>query len=319
MVTVTFDNPVYLWFLLAVPFLIIAHFFFLRHAKRRAMKFANFMILKRVTGERLITKNYTLLFLRVCTIIFAILAVSQMHVWYEGVSNVNDYVITVDTSSSMTAQDFTPDRLGASKIYASQFVDSLDFQTEVALVSFSGVTFIEQPLTKSRSDIKDSLSKLEVVASGTDIPGAIITGTNVLHNSAKGRAIILITDGSNTIEDFHSSSLQRALVYAKVNRVKIFTIGVGKDMRTPIGYLPTYYNVSATYNDQNLKLIANETGGNYYSAETADQMVLAYNDIKSNTKTGTLSFDLTGGLMLLAILFLFLEWGLANSRFRPLP
>ncbi len=319
MVSITFDNPVYLWFLLAVPFIIIAHFFMLRHSKRKAMKFANFVVLKRLTGERLITKNYTLLILRVIVIVCAIFAIAQTHVWYEGLSNENDYVITVDTSASMTTRDFDPDRLTAAKKYAEQFVDALDFQTKIAVVSFSGITFIEQPLTNSRSDVKDALRALEPVAAGTDIPGAIITGTNVLHNSERGRAIILITDGSNTIEDFHSSSLQRAITYAKVNRVKIYTIGIGKDIRTPIGYLPMYYNVSSTYNDQNLKLLAEQTGAKYYSAQDEEAMAAAYNDLGSNEQVSTLSFDLTGGLMLVALTFLLIEWWLANTKYRPLP
>jgi Ca-activated chloride channel family protein len=319
MVSVTFDNPFYLWFLLAVPFIVIAHFFMLRHAKRKAMKFANFVVIKRITGERLITKNYTLLILRVLVITCAIFAIAQTHVWYEGLSNENDYVITIDTSASMTTRDFDPDRLSAAKKYAEQFTDALDFQTKIAVVSFSGITFIEQPLTTAKSDVRDVLRALEPVAAGTDIPGAIITGTNVLHNSERGRAIILITDGSNTIEDFHSNSLQRAIAYAKVNRVKIYTIGVGKDIRVPIGYLPTYYNVSSTYNDQNLKYIAEQTNGKYYSAQNEEEMVAAYNDIGSNEQLSTLSFDLTGGLMVAALTFLLLEWWLANTKFRPLP
>lgn len=319
MVSITFDNPIYLWFLLAVPFIVIAHFFMLRHTKRKAMKFANFVVLKRLTGERLITKNYTLLLLRVLVIVCAIFAVAQTHIWYEGQSNENDYVITMDTSASMTTRDFEPDRLSAAKLYADKFVDELDFQTQIAVVSFSGLTFIEQPLTKSRSDVKEVLHALETVAAGTDIPGAIITGTNVLHNSERGRAIILITDGSNTIEDFHSSSLQRAITYAKVNRVKVYTIGVGKDIKTPIGYLPMYYNVSSTYNDKNLIFIANETGGKYYSAQDEESMAAAYADIGSNEQLSTLSIDLTGGLMLATLTFLLIEWWLSNTKYRPLP
>lgn len=319
MFSMTFENPDYLWFLFAIPFLIITHFFLLRHAKRKAMKFANFMIIKRVTGERLITKNYTILFLRIAIITCAILAVAQTHLWYEGRTNVDEYVIAIDTSASMTAEDFDPSRLEVAKRYALQFTDALDKDTRAAVVSFSGLTFIEQALTDDRAAIKDALLRLEPVASGTDIPGAIITSTNVLINSEKGRAIIIITDGSNTIEDFHSKSIQRAITYAKMNRAKVYAVGVGRDMLSPIGYLPQYYNVSAQFNQNNLELIANETGGKYYAAQDPDALVTAYNDIKSNDRTSTLSTDLTGGLMLLALLLLMIEWGLINTRFRLLP
>jgi Ca-activated chloride channel family protein len=319
MVSITFDNPQYLWFLFAVPLVVLTHFFMLRHAKRRAMKFANFVLLKRITGERLITKNYTILALRTLIILCAIFAVAQTHVWYEGKSNQNEYAITIDTSASMKAADFDPSRLDVAKIYAEQFVDALDPNTRAAVVSFSGLTFIEQALTTNRADLKDALRRLDATAAGTDIAGAIITSTNTLINVERGRGIILITDGSNTVEDFHSRSIQRAVIYAKANRVKIYTIGVGKDIKTPIGYLPSYYNVSASFNADNLIYIANETGGKYYAAEDNEALINAYNDIKSADQTSTLSLDLTGGLMLVTLMLLMAEWGLINTRFRMLP
>jgi len=319
MASISFGEPQYLWFLFAVPLLVVTHFFLLRHAKRKALKFANFVALKRVTGERLITKNYTILGLRLLIVMSTIFAVAQTTVWYEGHTNENEYVIALDTSASMSAQDIVPTRLDIAKEYAVQFSDALDSNTRVGLVSFSGVTFVEQTLTKDRDDIRASIEPIDIVAAGTDIPGAIITSTNLLISTERGRAIILITDGSNTIEDFNSRSIQRASDYAIIHHVKVYTIGVGNDVRTPIGYLPTIYNVSATYNADNLQLIANLTGGKYYAASDADDLAQAYNDIKSADMPSTIKMELTGGLMLIALFLLMLEWGLLSTRFRALP
>jgi Ca-activated chloride channel homolog len=319
MVSITFAQPHYLWFLFAVPFLIVTHFFLLRHAKRKALRFANFIALKRVTGERLITKNYTILLLRTFIIICAILAVSQVTVWYQGDTNENEYVIALDTSASMTATDIVPTRLDAAKLYGQNFVDSLDSNTRVGLVSYSGVTFIEQVLTKDRTAVRESLDVIESTASGTDIPGAIITSTNMLTAVDRGRAIILISDGSNTIEDFHSKSIERAINYANTYHVKIYTIGVGTKGNAPLGYLPQYYNVSATYNSDNLKYIANATGGAYYDAVSEEQLEAAYNDIKAADKLSMLKIDLTSGLTMICLLLILVEWGLINTRFRSLP
>lgn len=319
MVSITFQQPQYLWFLFAIPFLIITHFFLLRYTKRKAMKFANFVALKRVTGERLITKNYTILILRIAIIACAILAVSQTIVWYQGTTNQNEYVITIDTSSSMTAEDVQPTRLDAAKTYGQEFIDALDSQTRVGVVSFSGVTFIEQTMTLNKNDAKQALANIDISAAGTDIPGAIITATNLLATSDRGRAIILLTDGSNTIEDFNSKSIQRAITYANVNHVKVYTVGIGTIDTAPIGYLPTYYNISASYNADNLEYIANATGGQYYHATDEKALEQAYKDIKAADKVSTLSKDLTVGLMLICLLLIMVEWGLINTRFRTLP
>ncbi len=319
MVSITFANPEYLWFLLVLPLLYATHFFMIRHAKRRAMKFANFAVIKRATGQKLITKNYTILFIRMIIILFTVFAVAGTTFLYEGMTNENAYVIALDTSSSMTAQDVPPSRLEAAKLHAGEFITQLDSHADVGLISFSGVNFIEQPLTKDKDELKKSLQLIETTASGTDIPGAIITGTNLLANTDKGRAIILITDGSNTIESFQSRSVQRATDYAKRNRVKVYTIGVGSDMDSPVGYLPIIYNVTADYNSANLRGVANATGGQHYDAIDNAQIQEAYATIRATDRKSVLSFELTGGLMLLALMFIMIEWGLINTRFRSLP
>ncbi len=319
MVSVTFLEPVFLWLLLAAPIAIVAHLYFLRYAKRRALAFANFAVLRRATGQRFIARNNLLLVLRVLVIILAALAVARTTIWYDGASNENEYVIAIDTSASMAARDFTPTRLDAAKRDAAAFIEALDPDTRVGLVSFSGVSFIEQPLTTDRDALRASLEDLEIEASGTDIPGAVITSANLLATTERGRAIILITDGSNTIETFESRGLQRAVGYARTQRVRISAIGVGTRDAGPIGYLPSYYNVTAAYNIDNLAFLANETGGTRYEAADEASLAAAYAAIRSDVTASTLSYDATGVLMSLAMLVLLAEWILANTRFRSLP
>lgn len=325
MATLTFQNPEYLWFLLAIPLLVVTHFFFLRYARRKALKFANFKVLKRATGERFITKNYTILILRLLVMACVIFAVAQTTIWYEGITNENDYVLAIDTSASMAAQDIQPTRLDAAKSHAEGFIDALDggvgglAKPKAGIVSFSGVTLVEEPLTRDRADLRDALSEITISASGTDIPGAIITSTNLLLNSERGRAIVLITDGSNTIETFQSRSLQRATRYARGHRVRIFAIGVGSELKTPLGYLPQYYNISATYGNETLAQIVNATDGRYYATSDQEALQEAFDDIRRLDTESTLSFELTGGLMMIALLLLMVEWGLVNTRFRILP
>ncbi len=319
MVSITFLQPVYLWLLLAVPLIFVAHLYFLRNAKRRAMQFANFAALKRATGTKYVARNQVLLIVRIAIVVLATFGVAQTIIWYDGSADANEYVITIDTSASMAAHDLEPDRLTVAKRHALDFVDSLDADTRVGVVSFSGVAFIEQPLTKDRGDIRDAISRLEIEASGTDIPGAVITSVNLLATTERGRMIILITDGSNTIQTFESDGLRRASGYAQTQRVRITTIGVGQPGSGPIGYLPTFYNVSAAYNDDNLAYLANETGGAHWQAIDEEQLAAAYENIRSGATSSTLTYNATGLFMGLAVLLLLVEWVLGNTRYRSLP
>lgn len=320
MAEITFTNPTNLWFILSIPLMAATHFYLLKHSKRKAMKFANFEAIKRITGKKLITKNLTVLITRILILLLVVMGVSGATFWYEGDSNNANFVLAIDTSASMSAEDLVPTRLEAAKLYATQFVDILESDAEIGVVTFAGVTFINQVMIKSKVEVKRAIEGLEIVHSGgTDIPGAIITSTNLLAASDKGKTIIMITDGSSTIGTFLEDSIDKSIAYAQDNHVIIHTIGTGIDSEEPIGYIPEYYNISTVYNEKNLKKISNKTAGTYYHAVDNEKLLEAFRDISADSERANLSVNLTPGLMLLATLLLFLEWGLISTRFRSIP
>jgi len=319
MINLTFDNPIYLWYLLSIPLLIYTHFYLLRHTKAKAMKFANFEALKRVTGERLITKNIIILIIRVLILTCIIIAASGAVFWYEGRVNENDFVIAIDISASMAAQDVEPTRLEAAKRAASDFINNLKSKSSIGIVSFSGTTFIDSVLIDNKDSLKKTIENIDIAkVGGTDIAGAIITSTNLLLNSDKGKTIVMISDGSNTAGAFIEDSIKNSIDYASKNHVVVHTIGVGSETG-PIGYLPEYYNISAVYNENVLKQISNQTNGYYFKAMNQDELKQAYKDISKAAKKGFIPVKLSYGLMLVALILLFLEWGLISTRFRRIP
>ena len=319
MITISFENPIYLWYLLSIPLLIYTHFYFLRHNKTKALKFANFEALKRVTGEKLITKNRPILALRLLILLCVILAVSGTVFWYEGKINDNDFVIALDVSASMAAQDISPTRLEAAKQSAINFIDTLDSRSNIGVVTFSSVTLIETPLIDNKGTLKKIIGNVDIApAGGTDIAGAMITGTNLLINSEKGKTIILITDGSNTASSFMQDSIENGVSYAEENHVIVHTIGIGSESG-PIGYLPEYYNISAVYNDDNLLDISNQTGGFHFRVFSEEDFAQVSQKISQASTKAMIPIKLHYGLMLITLLLLFIEWGLINTRFKKLP
>ena len=316
---IIFDSPHYLWFLISIPLLIFSHFTLLKFNQYKALKFANFRALKRVTGSNLITHNYIILMLRVIILIAIVLSLSKPILFYKADVTSFDYVIAIDNSASMSAQDFLPNRLEIAKQTAKDFVDLVPPSSNVGVLSFSGATFIELPPDGNKIKIKEAIESIEIMsAGGTDIPGAIISGSNLLVNTRQGRAIILLTDGSNTIGTFIRDSVAEATLYANKKRVRIYTIGIGSE-QGPIGYLPEYYNISAVYNQENLEIIANATEGVFFEVETERDFADAYASILENDKQGTVDLELSMGLIALALVLLFIEWGLINTRFKRFP
>lgn len=314
-----FNHPNMLWFLLAIPLLFFFHFFALKYVKARGMKFANFEALKRVTGENILTTNTFLLIFRLLTVTLIVFGVAGTVLWYKGMSNENDFVIAIDNSASMAAGDFDPNRLGAAKEEAKYFINALDSDARIGLVTFSGIANVKQVLVRNQAILLDDIDKITIDPAGsTDLGGAIITSTNLLLASQKGRTILLITDGSATTGVYLADSLARSIEYAKEKHVIVHAIGIGSNIG-PIGYLPEYYNISSVFNEENLILISNSTGGMYVNAKNNLALRQAYAKVNSASNEAYLSVDLTYYLILAALILLFVEWGLINTRFRRIP
>ena len=66
---IIFEKSVYLWFLLVVPIIIIVHFSTLKATSKKAIRFANFQAIQRITGAQPLSKNFFLLTIRIIIIL----------------------------------------------------------------------------------------------------------------------------------------------------------------------------------------------------------------------------------------------------------
>lgn len=308
---IRFANPIYLWFLISIILLVIVHFYTLKHTKKKALKFANFEAIARVTGGEVLTKNLTLLFVRVSALAFAVLAIAGTTLYYTGETSNYNFVLALDASSSMTADDFQPDRFEAAKVEAIRFVDSIKTKTKIGVVSFSGTSFVEKELTDDYIVVKETINNIQIKeVGGTDLGEAIVTSTNILNTDNKAKVIILLTDGRSNV----GTPLEDAITYANEKYVKIHTIGIGTEEGGKIAGIEAV----STLDEESLRNIALATEGNYYRATDEFTLGQAYQDIIEQTKQ-RLTLNLSPILMLLAILLLFTEWALLSTKYRTLP
>ncbi len=308
---VSFSNPQYLWFLLSIPVLILAHFFSLRYVKRKAIKFSNFEAIERITGQRLISKNITLLIIRGFVLTLVILAVAGATFWYNGLSSDADFVLAIDASASMLANDYSPDRITAAKDAASLFVDKLTKNTKIGVVSFAGTSFVEHIPDNNFVMAKKAIDDITVKPmGGTDIGEAVITGVNLLITAEKPKVIVLLSDGRTNVGEI----IPEAISYVNENHASVFTIGMGTTEGGKLGE----FDVTSTLDEETLRQIADGTKGKYYRAKDNNELVNAYNEI-ANLKNRKTSFDLVIPLLIVALLLIFFDWVLVSSRYRALP
>jgi hypothetical protein len=110
-----------------------------------------------------------------------------------------DIVLCIDVSGSMTAQDFTPNRMEAAKAVAASFIEKR-LTDRIGVVIFSGESFTQCPLTTDKAVLKSAIETIRngLLEDGTAIGDGLSTGIDRLRNSkSKSKVVILLTDGEN--------------------------------------------------------------------------------------------------------------------------
>lgn len=207
-----------------------------------------------------------------------------------------DIVLCLDVSGSMTAQDFTPNRMEAAKKVAADFIDRR-LTDRIAVVIFSGESFTQCPLTTDRAVLKSAVESIRngLLEDGTAIGDGLSTSVDRLRSSkTKSKVIILLTDGEN---NGGLIGPDNAKEIAKAFGIKVYTIGVGTEgfapfpMKTPMGVIMQQQKV--TIDEKLLTAIASETGGKYFRAKDNAGLEGIYAEIneleKSKVEISTLT------------------------------
>ena len=323
-------NPEYLWFLILIPLVIVWQY------KSRFNKYPNLKLssLKGFKSEKsFLAKSRPLIFiLRVFAITLIIIALSRpqiVEVSTKTKTNTGiDIVMAIDVSSSMLAQDLKPNRLVALKRVASEFIDDR-LSDRIGLVVYAGESYTKTPITNDKSIIKLALEDIKyenLIEDGTAIGMGLATSVNRLKDSkAKSKIIILLTDGVNN-SGFIDPKIATEL--AVEYGIKTYTIGLGSNgnARAPVGILPNgsfRYGITKVEIDEDLlKEISKSTGGIYFRATNNKKLEEIYSEINKLEKTEIEEFKYYNyqekyrNLILISILFLFLEWVLKNTLFK---
>jgi len=306
---IIFERPEYLWLLFSVPFMIFAHFATLKSVKRRAIKFANFAAIQRVTGGELLSNNLFLLITRILILCLFIFSMAGLNLIYNGMASNYDYVLAMDNSNSMIVQDFKPSRFDAARTAAKDFVDKLGPDNYISVLSFSSISKIETQLSNDHLHVKSVVNNIGLSdVGGTDVGQAIVNSANLLLNSDKGKAIILLSDGQSNI----GLPINEAVDYANMRGVTVHTIGMGTKEGSE------FFGVPLVLDEETLIYISSNTGGRYYKVENTEELSKAYDEL-SNLTERKVSQNLSMSFVVLALLLLLYEWILINTKYRTIP
>jgi Ca-activated chloride channel homolog len=287
--------------------MILLHLFSIKATKKNALKFANFEAISRIKGIDLFSKNITTLLLSCVVIALLVLSLAGLTIKVQKTVSDFSFVIAIDDSESMEANDLSPNRLEAAKNTANEFVNTLPIGSRAGVISFSGNAIVKQEVSDDKSYIRSAINGINLTSiGGTDISEAIIMGVNLLINEPN-RAVIILSDGQINV-----GHLDEAIKYANRYNVVVHTIGVG----TTKGGL-TSYGLSKL-DESSLKSIAYNTNGKYFSVLNNDQLKNSFLDIAAYKKKNV-PFDMSSYMLVAAILIFFIVFVLFNYKFRVFP
>lgn len=198
-------------------------------------------------------------------------------------TNGINIMLAMDVSTSMLSQDVVPNRMEVAKDVAREFILARPTDN-IGLTIFAGEAFTQCPMTTDHAsllnllrNVRTDLSANGLIADGTAIGMGLANAVGRLKD-VKGRSkiVVLLTDGSNNVEGI---SPMTAAEIAKKMGVRVYTIGLGGD-RT---MLPGDLIGEIDYNT--LQNIALTTGGEFYKAQSREELSNIYKDIDKLEKT----------------------------------
>ncbi len=263
----------------------------------RQRKIQNNIVISSFVGFRGIKPSFRQ-YLRHVPFIFRILAFSAIiivlvrpqssatgqNVTTEGI----DIMLALDISGSMRSEDFTPNRIGAAKKVATEFIDGRP-NDRIGLVIFSAEGFSMCPMTTDHAVLKNLFAKVEpgMLDDGTAIGEGLATAVSRIKDSkTKSKVIILMTDGVNNMGKISPAD---AGVIANTFGIRVYTIGIGTNgtapypFKTPFGI--QYQQMEVQIDEALLKEIATETGGKYFRATDNTKLTAIYKEIDKLEKT----------------------------------
>jgi Ca-activated chloride channel homolog len=259
-------------------------------------------------------------------------------------SNSTTIMLAMDISGSMCSTDVEPNRLTVAQEAAVAFIESHDGETKIGLVAFAGVAGLQVPPTTDKNVLIEAIDNF-TTARGTAIGSAILTsidsiaeinptvapsGVDAELARRSGYApdvIVVLTDGANT-QGVEPATAAEA---AAVRGVRVFTIGFGTTTPSRMactgkqagswagggpggGFSRAGGRSPRIIDEPTLQAVADITGGQYYKAESADQLQEALGDLPSHVTVVRKHVDIAswfagvGGLLVVAAVGFSLWW-----------
>ncbi len=289
------QDSVYLWFLLVIPLLIAASWWYNKELDEKRKNFFGADLFERLRsgfwplGKRIRT---VCLYGGIGLLIIAAagpkIGTEVREVKRQGV----DLLIALDLSASMNAEDVKPSRLEKAKYEISRLIERLNGD-RVGLIVYTGEAYLQSPMTLDYSALRLFLNIAEtdqMPSSSTDFSAAMETASEAFQSGEEesqdnkaAKVLMVISDGEN-----HDNSYDDALQQLTEQNVSVYTLGIGTksgsniplydDSGSLMGYKRNEQGqiITTKLEPQVLRNIAEQGGGEYYEIRSGGSGIDAF-------------------------------------------
>lgn len=324
----------FLLLLLLIPYLV--WFLMFRKKSEPTMRMSDTNAYRYAPRSWKVTLMPLQLFLRIATFVLVVIVLARPQTsnsWKNETVEGIDIMLAMDVSTSMLAEDLSPNRIEAAKKVAAEFIAGRP-DDNIGLTIFAGESFTQCPMTLDHASLLNLLHSVRtdiaatgLIQDGTAVGMGLANAVARLKDSkAKSKVVILLTDGSNNMGDI---SPMTAAEIAKSLGIRVYTIGVGTKgtARYPlqVGGSVQYVNLPVEIDTETLSSIAAATDGNFYRATNTRELRNIYQEIdqlektKLNVKQYSKRYEAYQPFALAAIITLLLELLLRITIFRRIP
>jgi len=339
---VTFERPLLLLTLLAVPLAVALYVLAERRRMRYAIRYTNLDVLEAVAGDRYRRRFVPLAFFLLALAALCIGMARPQHKTLVPRDRAT-VILVLDVSRSMQAKDVKPSRIGAAAEAVRTFLKRVPARLQVGLIAFAGDPAVANPPTTNHDLVRKSLDTIEWFPSfgGTAIGDALAAAVKLGQQAVSGESgnlasattaapntqtrglvsILFLSDGAQTRGDLEP--LEGADL-AKEAGIPVYTVALG----TPNGTLdfgsgypgspPPFggRRVPVPPDPDTLRAIANRTGGEFFAAQSAKSLQSAYEKLGSSLGRKPGQREITYGFLAGAALLL-VAAGLLSALWSP--
>lgn len=273
------ENPLgnFLLFTLLIVLTIIGYYYMVRLRENRATAFGNIKTIERVQGFRRYSPSNRVLIMKIVLISLIFLAATQsIELRQKKPITDTDYMLIIDSSSSMGQTDFDPNRLSAAKELSQAWLKEVPNSTMIGVISFSDTVneFVTPTTDKEMLQIVIENINIDYSRAGTFTDYALNFAINAFNETTKNRTILLFTDGTQSIDPM-------VIAMANQRNIPVTVFGIGSKNITSNRTIPEEYKEFYSEMEMNftvLEEIANNTGGKAYYVSDEYELKSSFSD-----------------------------------------